>query len=69
MLRDNFEVEDFVSTDHFVCKNPGCLPTGHGRESRDHCFQVGTIYNDSDSCFIWVENQFSLGSNETVTVK
>ena len=32
-------------------------------------FQVSTIYNDSDSSFIWVENQVSLGINETVKVK
>ena len=32
-------------------------------------FQVSTIYNDSDSSFIWVENQVSLGRNKNVKVK
>ena len=32
-------------------------------------FKVGTIYNDVTSSLVWVENQVSLGSNETVVVK
>ena len=35
LLRDKIEAGDFVSTDKFVCKNPGRLPTGYGRESSD----------------------------------
>ena len=54
---------------NFFGKNPGCSPTGYGRESRDCGYQIGTIYNDSVSSLIWVENQVSLGSNETVTGK
>jgi len=42
------------------------LPTGYGRESQDRRFQGGTIYNDAASGLIWVENQVSLGANETV---
>jgi transposase InsO family protein len=45
------------------------LPTGHGRESQDRRFQGGTIYNDAASGLIWVENQVSLGANETVMGK
>jgi hypothetical protein len=45
------------------------LPTGYGRESKDPCFQGGTIYNDSASGLIWVENQVSLGANKTVMGK
>jgi len=45
------------------------LPTGYGRESQDRRFQGGTIYNDAASGLIWVENQISLGANETVMGK
>ena len=63
--RDKIEVGDF-STDQLFCKTPGRLPAGYGSESSDHRFQGGTIYNDDASILIWVENQVSLGSNETV---
>ena len=69
LSRNKLEVGDFVSTDQFVCKNPGRLPTGYGRESRDRRFQGGTIYNDATSSLIWVGNHVSLGSNETVMGK
>ncbi len=60
---------DFVSTDQFICRTPGRLPEGYGRESKDRRFQGGTIYNDAASGLIWVENQVSLGANETVMGK
>jgi hypothetical protein len=45
------------------------LPDGYGRESKEWCFQGGTIYYDAASGLIWVENQVSLGANETVMGK
>ena len=63
------EVGDFFTTIQFVCKTPGSLPTGHWRESSDHHFQGGTIYNDTPYSLVWFENQLSLGSNETVIGK
>ena len=45
------------------------MSTGYGRESQDRRFQGGTIYNDAASGLIWVENQVSLGANETVMGK
>ena len=69
LSRDRYEVGDFVSTDQFICKTPGRLPEGFGRESNDRRFQGGTIYNDAASGLIWVENQVSLGANETVMGK
>ena len=53
-LRDKIEVRYFVSTDKFVCKDPGCLPTGYGRESSDRHSQGGAIYNNSASSLVWV---------------
>ncbi len=45
------------------------MPKGYGPESADRRFQGGTIYNDAASGLIWVENQVSLGANETVMGK
>jgi len=69
LSRDKYEVGDFVSTDQFICRTPGRLPEGYGRESSDRRYQGGTIYNDAASGLIWVENQVSLGANETVMGK
>ncbi len=66
ITRDQYKVSDVVSTDQFICKTPGRLPTGYGRESQDRRFQSGTMYADAASGLIWVENQVSLGANETV---
>ena len=43
ITRDQYEVGDFVSTDQFICKTPGRLPTGYGQESQDRHFQGSTI--------------------------
>ena len=58
-----------MSTDQFVCRNPGRLPSGNGCEVSTRRFNGGTIYNDAASGLIWVENQVSLGANETVMGK
>ena len=55
-----------MSTDQVVVKTPGILPSGFGRERHNNRFHVGTIYNDDASGLIWVENQVSLGANETI---
>ena len=47
---------EIFSTDQFGCNTPGSLSTGYGRESSDHCFQGGTIYNDTAYGLIWVDN-------------
>ncbi len=52
LSHDRYEVGDFVSTDQFICRTPGCLPEGCGRESADRRFQGGTIYNDAASGLI-----------------
>jgi hypothetical protein len=67
--RGKLEVGDFVSTDQFVCRTPGRLPTGYSREGSNSCYQGGTIYNDAASGLIWVENQVSLGASETIMGK
>ena len=67
--RDKIEVGDLFSTDKFVCKNPGRLPTGYGRESCAFRYQGGNIYKNATSSLIWVENKVSLGINETVISK
>jgi hypothetical protein len=67
--RDKLGVGDLVSTDQFVCRTPGRLPNGYGQEGSSSRFNGGKIYNDAASGLIWVENQVSLGANETVMGK
>ncbi len=69
ITRGQYNVGDFVSTDQFICKKPGRLPTGYGRKSQDRRYQGGTIFNDAASGLIWVKNQVSLGANKTVMGK
>jgi hypothetical protein len=69
LTKDQYGVGNFVSIDKFICKMPGCLPTGYAQESQHHRYQGGTIYNDAASGLIWVENQISLGANITVMGK
>ncbi len=58
-----------MSTDQFVCRTPGQLPSGYGCEGRNGRFHGGRIYNDAASGLIWVENQVSLGASETIMGK
>ena len=69
LARAKYEVGDFMSTNQFVLKNPGRIPSGFGRERHNNRFHVGTIYNDAASGLIWVENQVSLGANKTIVGK
>ena len=56
-----------MSTDQFVCTTPGRLPSGYGQSGSR--FNGMTIYNDAASGIIWVENQVSLGTSETIMGK
>ena len=67
--RDKYKFGYFVSMDQFIFNNPGQLSTVYGRDSSDQHFQGGTIYNDASLVMIWIENQVSLGINDTVMVK
>ena len=67
--RNKLDVRDFVSTDQFVCRTPGRLPSRYSREGANSRFNGGTIYNDAASGLIWVENQVSLGASETIMGK
>jgi hypothetical protein len=66
---DQYKVGDFVSTDQFICKTPGRVPTGYEHESQNHRFQGGSIFNDDASGLFWVENQGSLDAKESVMCK
>ncbi len=66
---NRYEVGDLASTDQFISKTPCWLPEGYGHESKEWCFQEGTIYNDAALGLIWVENQVSLGANKMVMGK
>ena len=66
LTRNKYEVGHFFYTDQFVVRTPGRLPSGYGRERLQNRFHGSTIYNDTASGLIWVENQVSLGANETI---
>jgi hypothetical protein len=63
--RNKLDVGDFVSSNQFVCRTPGRLPSRYGSEGVNSRFNGGTIYNDAASGLIWVENQVSLDASET----
>jgi len=67
--RDKYQSGDFVSIDQYVVRNPGRLPTGYGQGSDTNMFHGGTIFRDAVSKYIYVRNQVSLGTGETVTAK
>ena len=45
------------------------MPSRYGREAAEKCFHGGTIFRDAATGIIWIENQVSLGANETVMAK
>ncbi len=56
LTRDQYNESGFVSTEQFICKTPGRLPTGYGHESQYRHFKGGTnILNDAASVLKWVE--------------
>ena len=55
--------------DHFVVNIPGRLPTGYIQEYSSYHFYGVTLYKDSATAIIWVENQVSLEASETVLGK
>merc|ERR1712197_15412 len=57
---DKYEAGDFLSMDQFVCKAPGRLLQGFGREGEANRYHGGTIFNDAATGVIWVENQVTL---------
>ena len=66
---DKYEAGDFVSMDQFVCKTPGRLLQGFGREGEANRYHGGTIFNDAATGVIWVENQVTLGAGDTLIAK
>ena len=66
---DKYEVGDFMSTNQFVVKTPGRLPSVFGRERRKNMFHGGTICNDAATGLIWFENQDSLGADNIIVGK
>ena len=44
VARYKYEVGDFMSTDQFMVKTPGRIPSGFGREQHNNRFHGGTIH-------------------------
>jgi hypothetical protein len=60
---------DLVHADQYVCKLKGRLQTSRGKEKDAEMYTGGTIYVDSASGFVYVQNQVSLGVIETLRGK
>ena len=60
---------DCVHMDQYISKTPGRLESGYGKEGADDSYHGGTIFTDSASSFIWVENQVTLGVGDTLAAK
>ena len=58
-----------MSAEQFLINIPGRFITGYGRESSYFIFYGVNFYNDATTGIIWIENQVSLGSSETVLVE
>ena len=65
LAKDKYEPGDFISTDQYVVRTPGCILSGYGQEALHNCFQGGTIYQDAASKSVRVQNQVSLGAGKT----
>ena len=68
MYRDKYKSGDFVSFNKFTVKTPGRLSSGYGQEVPNIRFHGVRIYNYATYGVIWIENQVSLGSGETVMI-
>ena len=69
LTAEQYKPGNFVSMDQCISKTPGCLPTGYGREGPDNRYYGGAIFNDAASGIIHVENQVSMGADETIASK
>jgi hypothetical protein len=69
LKRDHLRPGDCISMDQFVCAQPGRLPHTKGKEKTEDKFHGGTIFVDHSSGFIFVHNQVSLRSGETLVGK
>ena len=58
-----------MSADQFFMKTSGWIQSIFGREGLNILFHGGTILSDDANGIIWVKNQISLGSGETVMGK
>ena len=67
LSREHLTPGDSVAVDQYVVKTPGRTPTGFGNSTTR--FNGGTIFRDSASKAIFVENQVTLGAGETVLSK
>ena len=63
-----YEVGYFVSEDQLIVTT-GCLPIRYVHEVSHPCFHGGTIFQDTATGIIWIENQVLLGAGENVMEK
>lgn len=69
LRRDNLEPGDVVSLDQYSSALPGRLPNTKGKEKHKDRYIGGTIFVDHASGKVFIKNQVSLNSGETVQAK
>ena len=67
--RDDLVPGQRVSTDQYVCADPGRLPHTYGKERVAEKYHGGTLFYDHASSFIYLSHQVSLGIGETLQSK
>jgi GAG-pre-integrase domain len=67
--RDHLLPGQMVSLDQYMGSTPGRLPHTKGKEDKKDKYNGGTIFVDHASGFIFVRNQVSLRSGETIISK
>ena len=62
-------VGDMVFMDQYTVKTPDRFPVGYDHEADHNKFHGGTIFRDTTSKIIHVQNQVSLNASKTVNAK
>jgi hypothetical protein len=66
---ENLQPGDCVLMDQYLSPQPGRLPHTKGKEPKTEQYNGGTIFVDHASSFIFLRNQVSLNSGETLKSK
>ena len=67
--REHLHPGDCISMDQYVCRQQGRLATSYGKENTSKKYNGGTIFVDHATGYIYVHNQVSLRTGETLQGK
>ena len=67
--RDAMAPGDRISIDQYQSAAPGRLPHTYGKEKLSDKYNGGTLFVDHYSGYVFIKNQISMGTGETLTAK